>query len=118
MTQKIPVLFLFLPLVCVILGGWLSFRSAREHIERFFVSSWSTTSGHVTDSSMQSSDFAEPRMLIAGVTLCSEVSQSMRLREMVANCVSDGLRDLPGGGQLPRLIHPLLALDAVFEGEA
>lgn len=54
MTQKIPVLFLFLPLVCVILGGWLSFRSAREHIERFFVSSWPTTSGRVTDSSMQS----------------------------------------------------------------
>ncbi len=54
MTQKIPVLFLFLPLVCVILGGWLSFRSVRGHVERFFVSSWPTTSGRVTDSSMQS----------------------------------------------------------------
>lgn len=54
MTQKIPVLFLFLPLVCVILGGWILFRSAREHIERFFVSSWPTTSGRITNSSMDS----------------------------------------------------------------
>ncbi|MCF7785275.1 MAG: DUF3592 domain-containing protein [Prosthecobacter sp.] len=54
MTQKIPVLFLLLPLVFVIVGGWLSFRCARGHVERFFVSSWPTTSGRVTDSSMES----------------------------------------------------------------
>jgi len=54
MTQKIPVLFLLLPLVFVIIGGWLSFRSAREHVERFFVSSWPTTSGRITNSSMES----------------------------------------------------------------
>lgn len=54
MTQKIPVLFLLLPLVFVIVGGWLSFRCVREHVERFFVSSWPTTSGPITNSSMES----------------------------------------------------------------
>ncbi len=54
MTQKIPVLFLLLPLVFVIVGGWLSFRCVRGHVERFFVSSWPTTSGRITASSLES----------------------------------------------------------------
>ena len=53
MTQKIPVLFLWFPWIFVIVGGWILFCHARGHVERFFVSSWPTTAGRITRSSME-----------------------------------------------------------------
>ncbi|WP_265593340.1 DUF3592 domain-containing protein [Verrucomicrobium sp. BvORR034] len=54
MTQKVPIVFFALPLVFVIIGGWVSFRALRGQLDALFSSSWSTTSGHILDSSIES----------------------------------------------------------------
>ncbi len=38
----------------MIVGGWISFRCARSHVERFFVASWPTALGRVTASTIES----------------------------------------------------------------
>jgi hypothetical protein len=53
MTQKIPIGILLLPIIFVLLGGWLSIRCGRGHVERLFASFWATTSGKITGSALE-----------------------------------------------------------------